>query len=134
MIKIYLSKSNITSRKVKDWLTAQGLEFEEIDWHKYGMTRSDFYKILSLTENGTEEIISQRSHIYPDFYKALPALTLADVFSWVCSHRSLLRLPLILDERRLLVGYSSDQIRIFLTRQTREVEMKKLKSLVNKEL
>lgn len=57
MIKIYTNSSDASSYKAKEWLTRQQLDFEEINWRKKGMTLEEFYRILSLTEKGTEIIL-----------------------------------------------------------------------------
>lgn len=123
----------MTSRKAKEWLMEHSIEFEEVNWQRQGMTSRDFYKLLSLTENGTDEIISQRSSVYPSFSENLPHLKLSDVFSWVYSNRSLLRLPLIMDEKRLLVGYNSDEIRRFIPREARDLKMRQVEYMMKDE-
>ena len=114
--------SNTSCRKAKEWLINHNLEFKEINWQTTGMSRREFNKILSLTETGIQEIISKRSLAYPYFAKEMDRLSLKDVFVLIHCERSLLRLPLIVDEERLQVGYNFDDIRQFIPREKREMK------------
>ncbi|MFC4652805.1 transcriptional regulator Spx [Lactococcus nasutitermitis] len=124
MIKIYTVISCSSCKKAKDWLSARNLEFEEVNLISDNITREDFLKILSLTENGTEEIISRRSRAYQRLNIDFDNISVNELIQLIQENRTLLRRPLILDERRLQVGYNEDDIRKFLPRQIREVEMK----------
>ncbi|WP_373849910.1 ArsC/Spx/MgsR family protein, partial [Jeotgalibaca porci] len=42
-----------------------------------------------------------------------------------------LRRPIILDDKRLQVGYNEDEIRRFLPREVRAIELKKAQELAN---
>ena len=83
----------------------------------------DFLKIFSLTENGTEEIISTRSRAYKRLSLDFERLSLHELVKIIEENRTLLRRPLILDDKRLQVGYNEDDIRKFLPRSVRRVEM-----------
>lgn len=120
MIKIYTS-SSASSRKAIDWLESHDLEFEEIIWKKNDMTMKEFFKILSLTEKGTSEIISSKCLAYRTFSTAMNNLSLEEVFLYVQTQKSLLRLPLILDDNHLQVGFNADNIRQFIPSEVRKV-------------
>ncbi|MGM9886787.1 MAG: transcriptional regulator Spx [Lactococcus sp.] len=124
MIKIYTVMSCSSCRKAKEWLESHQLEFEEVNLISDKITREDFLKILSLTENGTEEIISKRSRAYQRLDLDFDRLSINELVQIFGDNRTLLRRPLILDDRRLQVGYNEDDIRKFLPRQIRQVEMK----------
>ncbi|MQW22222.1 MULTISPECIES: transcriptional regulator Spx [unclassified Lactococcus] len=124
MIKIYTVMSCSSCKKAKEWLESHQLEFEEINLISDKITREDFLKILSLTENGTEEIISKRSRAYQRLDLDFDRLSINELVQIFGDNRTLLRRPLILDDRRLQVGYNEDDIRKFLPRQIRQVEMK----------
>lgn len=124
MIKIYTVMSCSSCKKAKEWLESHQLEFEEVNLISDKITREDFLKILSLTENGTEEIISKRSRAYQRLDLDFDRLSINELVQIFGDNRTLLRRPLILDDRRLQVGYNEDDIRKFLPRQIRQVEMK----------
>lgn len=122
-IKIYTNTSSASVRKAKEWLVHHQLDFEEINWRREGMSVKEFYQILSLTDNGTDDIISKRSTAYPMFVSQVHHLSVKDVFIWLNIERSLLRLPIIIDDSRIQIGYDSDSIRKFLPRSIREASL-----------
>ena len=61
MIKLFSSTNCSSSKKMKQWLITNKLEFEEISILENTLLKKDILRILSLTETGVEEIISKRS-------------------------------------------------------------------------
>ncbi|MCI3861378.1 Spx/MgsR family RNA polymerase-binding regulatory protein [Lactococcus garvieae] len=127
MIKIYFSSSDTSSRKALNWLKRHNLRYEAINWNKEGMTLEDFFELLSLTETGTQEIIAKKSLPYLEFAKHMNNLSLEEMLAWIHCQKSLLRLPLIVDENHLQVGYNEDDIRQFIPQEVREVRRKNMK-------
>lgn len=124
MIKIYTVISCSSCKKAKEWMENHQLEYEEVNLFNDHMTREDFLKILSLTDDGTEEVISKRSRAYQRLNLDFESLSINELVRIFDENRTLLRRPLILDDRRLQVGYNEDDIRKFLPRDIRQVEMK----------
>uniref|UniRef100_UPI00359C6ADF Spx/MgsR family RNA polymerase-binding regulatory protein n=1 Tax=Lactococcus garvieae TaxID=1363 RepID=UPI00359C6ADF len=122
MIKVYTVMACSSCKKAKEWLANHGLEFEEINLITDKIDPEDFLKIFSLTENGTEEIISTRSRAYKRLSLDFECLSLHELVKIIEENRTLLRRPLILDDKRLQVGYNEDDIRKFLPRSVRRVE------------
>ncbi|MFK4926979.1 Spx/MgsR family RNA polymerase-binding regulatory protein [Lactococcus garvieae] len=122
MIKVYTVMACSSCKKAKEWLANHGLEFEEINLITDKIDPEDFLKIFSLTENGTEEIISTRSRTYKRLSLDFERLSLHELVKIIEENRTLLRRPLILDDKRLQVGYNEDDIRKFLPRSVRRVE------------
>ena len=46
-----------------------------------------------------------------------------DLFKLISKNPGLLRRPIIIDDKRLQVGYNEDEIRRFLPRKVRELEL-----------
>ena len=64
MITLFLSPSCTSCRKAKAWLEKHKVPFEEHNIMTSPLTRKELQHILSLTENGTDDIISTRSKIF----------------------------------------------------------------------
>ena len=62
-----------------------------------------------MTEDGTDEIISTRSKTYQKLNVDIDSLP----YSIIQDNPGLLRRPIILDDKRLQVGYNEDEIRRF---------------------
>ena len=71
-----------------------------------------------MTEDGTGEIISTRSKTYQKLNVDIDSLPLQDLYSIIQDNPGLLRRPIILDDKRLQVGYNEDEIRFPTTKST----------------
>lgn len=123
MIKIYTVVSCSSCKKAKEWLRDHNMEFEEINLLNDFISKEDFMEILSLTEEGTGDVISKRSRAYQRLNIDFENIMLNDLIQLMDANRTLLRRPLIVDDRRLQVGYNEDEIRKFLPREIRRVEI-----------
>ena len=90
------------------------------------LTKDEIKEILSLTETGTDEIISTRSKVYEKLDIDFDELTLSELVDIIEEHPSLLRRPLIFDETKFQVGFNEDEIHQFIPREVRRVTSKKM--------
>ena len=81
--------------------------------------------------DGTDEIISTRSKTYQKLNVDIDALPLQDLYSIIQDNPGLLRRPIILDEKRLQVGYNEDEIRRFLPRKVRTFQLQEAQRMVD---
>ncbi len=75
MIKLYFINHCYSSKRAREWLNAYNIPFTEINVAKDDLSTSDFLHILSLTENGIDDILLERSTMYKKYH-----LTLSQVF------------------------------------------------------
>ena len=61
----------------------------------------------------------------------LESLPLQKLYELIKDHPGLLRRPIIIDEKRLQVGYNEDEIRRFLPRKIRTYQLKEAQRMVN---
>lgn len=121
MVRIYYSTTNASSKKALEWLKKQSLDYEEVNWSsERKMTQKEFFKILSLTEKGTKDILAQKSLAYSSLAPHLGDLSLVELLELINCNKSLLRLPLIVDESHLQVGYNEENIRQFIPQARRK--------------
>lgn len=124
MITIYTSHNSNSSRKAKAWLRKYQIPFVEQNVFVKPPSYQAFKQILARTENGTADIISTRSKAYHQLKAVLDDdLSLRQLYDLVSAHPGLLRRPLLIDERRLQIGYNVDDIRQFLPRKIRRLEL-----------
>ncbi|GEL68025.1 transcriptional regulator Spx [Marinilactibacillus psychrotolerans] len=134
MIKLYVSPSCTSCRKAKAWLEEQNLEFEEKNIFHEPLSQEEIKNILSLTEEGTEEIISYRSQAYQSLDVDIEDLSMNQLLNLFKNQPSLIRRPIIMDDRRLQIGYNEEEIRCFLPREVRELELAEIhRQLANEE-
>lgn len=122
MINLYVSPSCTSCRKARQWLDDHNLEYTEKNVQKDPMTEEELKKILSLTENGTEEIISFRSKAYQNLNVDIEEISMDELIELFIEYPSLVRRPIIMDDRRLQIGYNEEEIRCFLPRSIRKIK------------
>lgn len=123
MVTLYTSPSCTSCRKAKAWLQENGIPFKERNIFSEPLSIDEIKNILRMTEDGTEDIISKRSKAYSKLNVDLDELPMKQLYKLISKNPGLLRRPIIVDEKRLQVGYNEDEIRRFLPRQVRELEL-----------
>lgn len=128
MINLYLSPSCTSCRKARAWLDSYGVAYQEHNILTQPMTPDDLKAILSKTENGTEDIISTRSKVFQKLNVDVDDLTINQLLALISEHPSLLRRPIIMDDKRMQIGFNEDEIRAFLPRSYRQAELRDVMS------
>ena len=125
MVTLFLAPSSGSSRKARAWLTAHQIPFVERNLAVEPLSLAEIKSILKMSENGTDDIISKRSKAYQALNIDLDELSLSQLTTLIQTHPGLVRRPIILDDKRILVGYNEDEIRSFLPRQVQRLELAK---------
>lgn len=131
MVTLYTSPSCTSCRKARAWLEEHNIPFEERNIFSNPLNVDEIKQILQMTEDGTEEIISKRSKIFQDLDIDLDELPLQKLYTLIQKNPGLLRRPIIMDSKRLQVGYNEDEIRRFLPRDVRDLELQRAQALVD---
>lgn len=131
MVNLYISPSCTSCRKAKAWLKKHDIPFKERNIFSEPLTKDELMQILRMTENGTEEIISTRSRAFQQLKVNLDDLSIDQLLDLVEKNPSLLRRPIIMDDRRLQVGYNEDEIRRFLPRKVRCLELEEMQKIAD---
>lgn len=131
MVTLYTSPSCTSCRKARAWLEEHNIPFEERNIFSNPLNVDEIKQILQITEDGTEEIISKRSKIFQDLDIDLDELPLQKLYTLIQKNPGLLRRPIIMDSKRLQVGYNEDEIRRFLPRDVRALELQRAQALVD---
>ena len=131
MVTLYTSPSCTSCRKARAWLEEHNIPFEERNIFSNPLNVDEIKQILQMTEDGTEEIISKRSKIFQDLDIDLDELPLQKLYTLIQNNPGLLRRPIMMDSKRLQVGYNEDEIRRFLPRDVRALELQRAQALVD---
>lgn len=131
MVTLYTSPSCTSCRKAKAWLKEHNIPFKERNIFSESLSLDEIKEILRMTEEGTDEIISTRSKVFQHLDVNIEQLPLKDLFNLIQENPGLLRRPIILDDKRLQVGYNEDEIRRFLPRTVRTYQLEEARRMVN---
>ncbi|MFC4735341.1 transcriptional regulator SpxA [Bacillus daqingensis] len=132
MVTLFTSPSCTSCRKAKAWLEEHDIPFEERNIFSEPLSVEEVKQVVRMTEDGTDEIISTRSKVFQELDVEMDAMPLQELFQLISDHPGLLRRPIILDEKRIQVGYNEAEIRRFLPRKVRTFQLQEAtKRLVN---
>lgn len=123
MIILYYGVSSRMSRQAIAWLSDYEIEVKQKRIEQ--ISRKDLKHILLLSENGFQDILKSargdgtRIHAVRE---QLNFLSFEKALDCLMEHQDILRVPIIFDERRLVIGYNSESIRTFITKEYRKSE------------
>ena len=116
MIRIYTAPSCASYRKVKAWLKENDLPFVEKNIFSTSLHKEELQELLARSENGTDDIISKRSKVIKEQNIDVEDMSVNELISFIQDNPSILKRPIMLDDRRFQVGYNSEEIRAFIPR------------------
>lgn len=126
VVTLFSSPSCTSCRKAKSWLENHNIEYEERNIFSEPLTVKEIQRILSITEQGTEDIISFRSKTFQKLNINLDELSMKNLYKIIQDNPGMLKRPILIDDKRLQVGYNVDEIRRFLPREVRENQLNQI--------
>ena len=132
VVTLFTSPSCTSCRKAKAWLIENGIDFVERNIFSEALTTNEIKDILSITEHGTEDIISFRSKTFQKLNLDIESMSIQELYKVIQDNPGMLRRPIIVDDKRLQVGYNEDEIRRFLPKEIRVNQLKQIKIWLSK--
>lgn len=121
MLKIYTISSNQETKEAERWLYAHKVKFIEVDLLKELVSTEEILRIVSLTEHGIEEIVETETRAYTRLNLNFKDLKLEDFMELLEENATLLKVPLMLDEKQLQIGFDEDKMQRFLEKPSKKV-------------
>lgn len=110
MILFYTSPGCASCRKAKQWLDENHITYLEKNIFSNLLSESDIKYLMSRCDNGTEDIISTRSKAYAQIKGELDEMSLNQLARYIQKNPSLLKRPIIVSKRSMVIGYDDDEI------------------------
>ena len=128
-VTIYTQSSCSSSRKALKWLKENNIAYNEKRITSQPLTLAEFKQILSMTEEGTDEIIATNSNDFKNLKVDIEQLSIQQLYNLIQQHPRMLRSPILMDEKRIQIGYNEMDIRRFIPRKIRAFELNALQQL-----
>ena len=109
-ILFYTSPGCASCRKAKKWLEDNHINFVEKNIFSNLLSEAEIKYLLSRCENGTEDIISTRSKAYANLKENLDEMSINELTRFIQRNPSVLKRPIMLSERNMVIGYDDDEI------------------------
>ena len=116
MVKIYTSPGSQSSRKAINWFKENNIPYNEKNIVSTPLEDSDILEILNRSENGTEDFISTRSKVINETKVDIDSMSLNELMHFIKDNPTVLKRPIMIDDRRFQVGYNAEEIRSFIPR------------------
>ena len=117
MILVYTSFGCASCRKVKQWLKDRNIPFVEKNIFTMMLNEKELRMLLRRSENGTDDLISKRSKIIKENNIDIDEMSTTELIQFIQQNPSVLKRPIMVDERQFLVGYDEEEIEIFIPRE-----------------
>lgn len=128
-VTIYTQSSCSSSRKALKWLKENNIAYTEKRITSQPLTLIEFKNILSMTEDGTDEIIAINSNDFKNLDLDIEQLSIQQLYELIQKYPRMLRSPILLDEKRIQIGYNEMDIRRFIPRKIRKFELTALQKI-----
>ncbi|GAB2026682.1 transcriptional regulator Spx [Lactovum odontotermitis] len=122
MIEIYTAPSCTSCKKAKSWLAKHSIAFEERNIIADPLSAEEIKRILIRCDDGIEGLVSTRNRSVKTMGGKFEDIPLSEAIDFISKNPQVLRRPIIMDEKRLHVGYNEEEIRTFLPRTVRKLE------------
>jgi regulatory protein spx len=113
MIVMYTTPGCASCRKAKKWFKDRNIPYVEKNMFSTILNEKEIRFLLERSENGTDDLISRRSKIIRDQKVDLDDMSVNEVVRFIQNNPSVLKRPIILDEKRMQVGYDDEEIDSF---------------------
>lgn len=121
MIVVYTSPGCASCRKVKQWLKDRNLPFIEKNIFKTLLSDNEIKHLLMRSENGSDDLISKRSKIIQESHVDVDSMTTDELIEFIRKNPSVLKRPIILNEKNFQVGYDEEEIGVFVPHELRKI-------------
>lgn len=121
MIVVYYVSNNSSGKITMNWLDKHHIVYKARKITKKAtMTVKEVKDMLLLTENGFEDLINHRSKLVKQLEDRLYELKTEELIGKIIQNPTILKLPIILDEKKIVMGCNENELRCFLSRNYRQ--------------
>lgn len=126
MVYLYFHTNDPSKRKAVRWFQDHQIKIIQRNIEKKPLTTDEVLHLLSISLNGTEDLISLRSRDTKALQMDRPNLTINEFTAAVHNSPRILKNPIIFDSVKLITGFDQEKMGIFIPQSERKLELSKL--------
>lgn len=124
MIKVYYLSSTNSGRKAMKWLENHNLQYVDRKITKKNPVEGhEIKKILALAENGFDDLINSRTKKFQALEIDENECSTEYLIEILIKNPSMIKLPIIIDEKKIVIGFNEREIRCFLSKEYRRTQL-----------
>lgn len=121
MIILYSSPGCASCRKAKQWLKEREMKFVEKNIFSVILKEDEIKYLLNRSENGTDDLISKRSKAFQELDVDVDDMSIKELVDFIQKNPSVLKRPILISDKNIVVGYDEDEITTFVPKEAREI-------------
>ncbi|WP_137597189.1 ArsC/Spx/MgsR family protein [Paucilactobacillus kaifaensis] len=126
MVQLYFHTNDPSKRKAVKWLVDHDVIANQRNIESEPLTESEVMHLLSLSIDGTDELISKRSRDTKALNMDPDQMTIKELTAAILKTPHILKNPIIFDKRKLMTGFDLEKIGMFVPKKLRKLELSAL--------
>lgn len=124
MIKVYYLSNTSSGRTAMKWLEKHNLRYIKRKITKKKPIRIyELKKMLVCAENGFDDLLNTRSKKFRDLEYDVNECSTRYLMDAIINTPSLIKLPIIIDDKKIVAGFNENEIRCFLPKKYRREQL-----------
>lgn len=124
MIEVYYLSNTNSGRTAMNWLESHNLHYVERKiTKKVPIEVHEVKKILALAENGFDDINNARTKRFKALEIDEDECSTEYLIDILIKNPSIIKLPIVIDEKKLVIGFNEREIRCFLPKEYRRMQL-----------
>lgn len=126
MINLYFHTNDPSKRKAVQWFTQHGIAVNQRNLDKEPLTPHEVLDLLSISYDGTEELLSKRSRATKELNLDFDQVTMNQFMQLASENPHILRNPIIFNDNKLVTGFDQEKMGVFVPKRQRRLELNRL--------
>ncbi len=124
MIEVYYLSNTSSGRTAMKWIENHSLHFVERKiTKKKPIELHELKKILARAENGFDDLINKRTKKFQALEIDENECSTEYLIEILIKNPSMIKLPIIIDEKKIVIGFNEREIRCFLSKEYRRTQL-----------
>ena len=126
MVNLFFHTNDPSKRKAVQWLTQHGITVSQRNIEKEPLTSPEILDLLALSTDGTDDLISKRSHDTKALQMDARNLTINQLAQAIEKSPHILRNPIIFNDHKMVTGFDQEKMGVFISKHQRRLELNRL--------